>query len=101
MNKQDYIFKMHMKQDKYACVGFFKDKNDAAEYSIYLITINEESGKVHDILFDYDSSKNIYCNKLKKTVDTFEFLIEAERSNIPKDIINMFVDRMNLIKNRK
>ena len=101
MNKRDYIFKMHIKQDKYACIGFFKDKNDAAEYRIYLVTINKESGEVRDILFDYNSSKNIYCNKLNKIIDVFEFLIETERLNIPRDIINTFIDRMNLIKNRK
>jgi hypothetical protein len=102
MNKQDYIFKMHVKQDKYACVGFFKDKNDAAECQIYLVTINEESNKVNDVLFEYyDSSKNIYYNKPNKIVDVFEFLIETERLNIPRDITNTFINRMNLMKNRK
>lgn len=102
MNKQNYIFKMHVKQDKYACVGFFKDKNDVAENQIYLVTINEESGKVSDVLFDYpDFSKNIYCEKLNKTIDAFEFLIETERLNIPRDITNTFINRMNLMKNRK
>lgn len=100
MNKQNYIFKMHVKQDKYACIGFV-DEN-YKDNKIYIVKLNNEIGKVKDILISYDKHYINFCyNKEVKAFDMLEFLIETEKLNIPKNIVSIFIDRVNLMKNRK
>lgn len=100
MNIKDYIFKLYIKQDEYACIGFVNENHE--DNRIYIVKLDNEIGKIKDILISYDKHYiNFYYNKEAKAFDMLEFLIETEKLNIPKTIVSIFINRLNLMQNRK
>ena len=100
MNIKDYIFKIYIEQDEYACIGFVDENYE--DNRIYIVKLDNKIGKIKDILISYDKHYiNFYYNKEVKAFDMLEFLIKTEKLNIPKTIVSIFINRLNLMQNRK